>query len=220
MKRYKHILLRLMLAIMLAASAMVTAMAQTTVYTGQSTILSVVPVPGDSYIWELYNNVNGLNLAVVPGNCPAQSAVFDGGVNTGPVVSVTWLEPGTYYYKVIANRGGCTSNLKLGRIVVEAQQLPTAVIAQPDPICKGDSTELTITLTGSAPWSFKLSDGTNIAIYTNISASPYEVHVNPDVTTTYQVIEVTDTSGTNTTPSQPVQLMVKPRPVSSQIYQY
>ena len=209
-----------MLATLLATTAMASAMAQTTVYTGQSTILSVVAIPGDTYTWELYNDVTGLNLASSPGNCPAQSAVFDGGNNTGPAVSVTWLEAGTYFYKVTANRAGCTSNLKLGKIIVEAMLLPTATIQQPAPICAGDTAQLIITLSGQAPWSLKLSDGSNIVTYPSINASPYAIPVNPLVTTTYQVIEVTDASGTYTVPSQPVQLIVKPKPVSSHIYQY
>ena len=209
-----------MLATLLAAIAMASAMAQTAVYTGQSTTLSVIAIPGDTYTWELYNDVSGLNLASTPGNCPSQSAVFDGGINTGPAVSVTWLEAGTYYYKVTANRGGCTSHLKLGKIIVEALLLPTAVIQQPAPICSGDTTQLIITLTGQAPWSLKLFDGTSTVTYSNISTSPYAIPVNPLNTTTYQVIEITDASGTNTVPSQPVQLIVKPKPVSSHIYQY
>jgi len=220
MKRYKHTWVRLMLALALATTAMASAMAQTPVYTGQTTTLGVVAIPGDTYVWELYNDVSGLNLASSPGNCPSQSAVFDGGVNTGPAVNVTWLEAGTYYYKVTANRGGCTSNLKLGKIVVEALLLPTATMQQPAPICAGDTTQLIITLTGQSPWSIKLSDGVNTVTYSNISTTPYAIPVNPAVTTTYQVMEVTDATGTNTVPSQPVQLIVKPKPVSSHIYQY
>ena len=90
-----------------------------TVCVGSVSTWQVVDVPGDSYTWELYNDVAGINLAVVPGNCPATEAYFVGGVNTGDSVNVMCLEPGVYFIKVTAVNGCPTNNLKLGKIVVE-----------------------------------------------------------------------------------------------------
>lgn len=198
---------------------MAPAMAQVTVPAGQSSELSVVAIPGDSYTWDLYNDVDGINLASASGNCPAGDAFFSGGVSSGSTVNVTWLQPGTYFYKVTASRNGCTMNLKVGKVIV-LESLPTAVIAQPQPICVGDTSSLSIQLTGEGPWSLSLSDGNQIITYTDINTSPFVIPVNPSANTNYQVMEVSDVNGTNNVPTAPVLLIVKPRPVSSHIYQY
>jgi hypothetical protein len=219
MIRPKHIILRLLLIAIPVLMAMAPAMAQNTVYTGQTTPLSVIEVPGDNYTWELYNEVTGVNFAVVPGNCPASEAFFTGGVSTGAEVNVTWLEPGTYFYKVTATRAGCTMNLKVGKLIV-VESDPTATIAQPLPVCKGDSTALNITLTGTAPWSIDVSDGTNTITYDNIMSSSFSINISPASTTTYTVTRVADAYGTNNTPSNSVTVTVNPKPGSSHIYQY
>lgn len=208
------------MAVLLPLMAMASVMAQTTVYTGQTSQLSVVSIPGDTYTWELYNDVTGINFVSDPGNCPAAQAQFENGVSSGPSVNVTWLTPGTYFYKVTANRGGCSMNLKVGKMTVIPSEEPTAVIQQPPPICAGDTAQLVITLTGQAPWSIVLFNGVSTVTYNDITSSPFVIPVNPTVSTTYQILQVSDANGTNTTPSQPVEVMVKPRPVSSHIYQY
>lgn len=218
MNRIKNIVYRWLLAIMLVI-AMAPAMAQVTVPAGQSSVLSVVEIQGDTYTWELYNDVDGINFASTAGNCPVNEAFFTGGISTGPEVNVTWLQPGTYFYKVTASRNGCTMNLKVGKVIV-LESLPTAAIAQPQPICVGDTSSLTIQLTGEGPWSLSLSDGNQIVTFTDISSSLFVVPVNPSANTFYQVMEVSDANGTNNIPTVPVQLIVKPRPVSSHIYQY
>ena len=218
MNRLKHIFLRLLLVAIPLLMAMAPAMAQNTVYAGQTSNLSVVVVPGDIYSWELYNDVTNLNLDVVPGNCPATDAFFVGGINTGPNVQVTWLIPGTYYWK-IKDTTSCTKNLAFGEMIV-LFSLPTAVIDPPQPICAGDSVHLTVQLTGTAPWSITLTDGVNNFVFNNIISSPFilTVPVIPLVTTTYWISEVTDAHGTNTTPSPQVVQVVNPRPAPIIIY--
>jgi hypothetical protein len=218
MNRPKHIFLRLLLVAIPLLTAMAPAMAQDTVYVGQSIDLGVIEIPGDTYVWELYNNVTGINFATDPGNCPPGEAYFTG-VSTGPTVNVMWLNPGIYFIKVTGYRGGCTDNLKVGRMIV-LYELPTAVIEPPPPICSGDSVHLTVTLTGTAPWSITLTDGVNNFVFNNIISNPFNltVPVIPLVTTTYWISEVTDAHGTNTTPSPQVVQVVNPRPTPSLIY--
>jgi hypothetical protein len=223
LKTQKHIF-RLILLVVLAGMTMAPAMAQTNfVYAGQTTQLSVVDVPGDTYTWELYNDVTGLNLAVVPGNCPAGEAFFTGG-NTGSTVNVTWLKAGTYFYKVTAVKAGCTNNLKVGMMIV-VEDLPKAVLAvNPGEICVGEWASLTVTFSGNEPWSFKLQvkdqNGTKIQEYSGItgSANPFVIPIGPAVTTEYTVIEVTDFYGVQKDPSNSVSLTVNPLPRSSRIY--
>lgn len=224
MKTLKHIF-PLILLLMLAGMVMTPVMAQTNiVYAGQTAPLSVVEVTGDSYTWEIYSDVTGVNFATVPGNCPGSEAFFVGGVDTGPSVNITWLKPGTYFVKVKAVRAGCTDNIKIAKIIV-IEELPTAVLAvNPAEICIGESATLAVTFTGKEPWSFKLqvrdANGTTIQDYSGINASdnPYTIQVGPTLTTEYTVIEVTDAYGVQKDPSNTVKLTVNPLPRSSRIY--
>jgi len=221
MNRPKHIFLHLLLVAIPLLMAMAPARAQNTVYAGQSGNLSVIEISGDTYVWELYNDATGINFATDQGNCPASDAYFTGGISTGPTVNVTWLTPGTYYFKVTAYRGGCTMNLKVGKMMV-LNALPTAVIETPQPICAGDSVHLSVTLTGTAPWSITLTDGGSDFVFNNITSSPFTLTVPmiPSGTTSYWIKAVTDAYGTNIIPSPPVIQVVNPRPATSPIFHH
>ena len=96
MKRPLHSILRVVLVFIpvLLALANVRAQGVDTVYVGDSTLITIVNEPGVEYYWELYDDVDSLNLAVVPGNCPPSEAYFMGGVDTGDSVVIKWLQPG------------------------------------------------------------------------------------------------------------------------------
>ena len=198
---------------------MAPAMAQTVVYVGDTTPLSVAAVPGNTYQWELYSD-GSFNFAEVTGNCPASSAVFAGG-NTGPSVNVKWLNSGTCFFKVTAyDPVHCTNNLKIGMIVVEAAALPTATFTPPDPICRGETGSLSVVLAGTGPWNINYTDGVNTWTVAAIATTPYVVTVSPKTTTNYWITQVTDKNGTCTIPSQSVTLQVNSKPASSNIYLY
>lgn len=227
MIRPKQIILRLLLVAIPVLLAMAPAMAQTNiVFVGQSVELSVVEIPGDTYSWELYNDVSGVNFATDQGNCPQSEAVFTGGISTGPVVHVIWSSPGTYFYKVTAQRSGCTMNLKVGKIIVE-HPLPTALLSSQPATCIGQSINLEVDFTGTAPWSITYRvnkpDGTTQDITVdNLTGNPSQIPFNPTMagTYTFEVISITDAYRTNTTPSNIITLTVNPKPSSSRIYQY
>jgi len=214
----KYIVLRLLLAFLPVMLALAPAMAQNTVYAGHATDLGVEQVPGDTYSWELYKDISGINLVGFPGNCPLAEAYFTGG-NTGSTVNVMWTTPGTYYFKVTATGGICSDNVKVGKMIV-LDSLPTAVIDPPDTVCIGDSAHLTVRLTGTAPWSIILTDGATDWVFGNILSSPFTLTVPeiPLVNTTYWIREVTDAIGTNTTPSPPVTVVIRPRPAVNPIW--
>lgn len=217
MTLFKHIFFRLLLVAIPLLMALAPAMAQNTVYKGNTTVLSVVPVSGDSYAWELYKDVSAINFATDGGNCPLTEAYFIGS-SSEPSVTVMWTTPGTYFFKVTAIGGTCSNNLKVGKMIV-LDSLPTAVILPHDPICAGTPTNLTVKLTGTAPWSITYTTngvlpGTTIS---GIMTNTYSIPVNPLVNTTYQVISVTDANGTNSVPSAAVELIVNPTPVTTPI---
>lgn len=81
--------------------------------------------------------------------------------------------------------------------------VPTAKVKGTYEVCEKDSAELTFQLTGSAPWSVNLFDGTSITTINGIDESPYTHKIksvdingatNPD-TLIYKITEVTDTHG-------------------------
>ena len=228
MIRPKHIILRLLLVAIPVLLAMAPAMAQTNnVFVGQSVELSVVSVPGDTYAWELYNDAAGVNFATDAGNCPPTVAIFTGGINSGPVVHVTWLNAGTYFYKVTAQRSGCSMNLKVGKIIVGNIVPAVNLSVGQSSICMGQSTSLEANFTGTPPVSITYRimdpDGTlHELIMNNIKGNPALIPFTPMASGTYtfEVISVTDANMTNNTPSNSVTVTVNPKPGKSRIYQY
>jgi len=228
MIRPKQIILRLLLVALPVLLAMAPAMAQTNnAFVGQSVTLSIDSIPGDTYVWELYTTAADVNFATDEGSCPPTVAMFTGGINTGAVVHITWFEPGTYFYKVTAQRSGCTMNLKVGKIIV-ADITPTVILSvDQSSICLGQSTNLKVNFTGTPPVSitYRMSspDGTtHDLIVNNLTENPALIPFTPSISGTYtfEVISVTDANMTNNTPSNLVTVTVNPKPGKSRIYQY
>jgi len=121
-------ILRLVIGVLTALLlSMAPALAETVVYQGKTTTLSVVEFPGHTYEWEIYTDAT-VNFATVPGNCPTTSAVFVGG-NYGSSIKVLWIDLGIYFFKVTARDAlGCTMNLKIGMLKVIPVEIE-AVIA-------------------------------------------------------------------------------------------
>ncbi|HWV64412.1 hypothetical protein, partial [Chitinophaga sp.] len=70
---------------------------------------------------------------------------------------------------------------------------PTAVISGNQSVCQGSaSSELSIALTGTAPWNLTYTDGTSTFPITNIQTSPYTFTVTANETKTYTVTVVED----------------------------
>jgi hypothetical protein len=195
-----------------------------TVCAGESTVLTVEGEVGVTYFWELYDDVTGINLAVVTGNCPSAEAFFIGGQNTGDSVEVMWLVPGTYFFKVTAT-DSCSENIKVGMMEVLACY-STAIFLEPEEVCAGDTAMMTIEISGGiGPWNITFTDGTTIWTLGDIQASPYTFPLIPTPTAAgaypYWITSVTNGYGiTNDTPSAPVTLIVKSKPVTSPIYRY
>jgi len=227
MTAYKHIVRLLAVALMLLLTGASASAQSVIVYAGQTFTFEVdVQFAAEENItWEIYNDFAGINMAVVPGNCPPANAFFPA-ANTGSVVPITWQIPGTYIVKVEAVNDCPTNNMKFWLVEV-LPALPTAtLVLNPEEVCRGDEADLLVTLTGDAPWTFTLeaTTGTNTVTttytVTSVDPNPYPIQITPNATTMYTVISITDANGTNTDPSNVVTLTVKPRPGGSQIYQY
>jgi hypothetical protein len=77
------------------------------------------------------------------------------------------------------------------RVQVEAP--PVAHLSGIDTICPGDSTGLQILLSGNAPWSFVYSNGQNPDTISGITSSPFVLMSSPLQSTTYSLLQVSDT---------------------------
>lgn len=228
MIRPKHIILRLLLVVIPVLLAMASAMAQTNnVFVGQSVQLSVDSIPGDTYTWELYDDVAGVNFATEAGNCPLTLAIFTDGKDTGPVVHVTWFNPGTYFFKVTSHRSGCSMNLKVGKIIVENPLSTVNLSVSQSSICIGQSTNLEVNFTGPPPVSFTYRiinpDGSpQELIVNNLTGNPVLIPFVPSASGTYtfEVISLTDANSTTNISSNSVTVTVNPKPGKSRIYQY
>jgi hypothetical protein len=222
MHRYKYIVTLLAVALMMLTTAVSSVGQGITVNTGEAATfeVSISNVAEDDITWEIYSDFAGINMAVVPGNCAATDGEFVGGDNTGSSVDIIWYTPGTYLVKVKGDNTCPTDNMKFYKVEVVEGNLPVATILQPGTICQGDQGILEIELTGEAPWSLVLFDGVNYTTYDNIRVSPTTIFVNPTVTTTYTVTQVSNINGINTQPSNSVTITVNPRPVNGKIYQY
>lgn len=228
MIRPKHIILRLLLVAIPMLLAMASAVAQTkNVFVGQSVELSVVEIPGDTYSWELYSDVTGINFAVDEGNCKESEAEFKDDITTGPVVHVTWLSPGTYFFKVTSQRAGCSMNLKVGKVIVENSISTISLSISQSSICIGQSANLEVNFTGVVPTgiTYRILSPTGavqVLTYNNITGNPCLIPFIPTETGIYtlEILSVTDVSGTNSTKLNMVTVTVNPKPASSRIYKY
>jgi photosystem II stability/assembly factor-like uncharacterized protein len=109
----------------------------------------------------LYNHDGSLEIA-------------NSGAVTADYYDFTGIADGTYTAKV--ERLGQTSLLS-AQSVLSNYALPTAVISGGETICAGETSDLTVTLTGAQPWDITYSDGTTSADVNGISSSPHTISV-------------------------------------------
>jgi len=198
--------------------ALAPAMAQNVVREGQTSTISVQPQPGDTYMWTLYND-STVNFAVDPGTVVQPYAEFVGDTNSS-TVTILWKQAGVYFFRVNATDiTGCTSNIKIGRMKV-LHPIPTAKLEASPAVCAGETISLTVTLTGTAPWEYTYTDGTNSWTVSNVLTSPDVITLTPGpvITTDYWITSVKDKYETNTTPGEKATQQVNPLPAKTTIY--
>jgi gliding motility-associated-like protein len=109
------------------------------------------------------------------------------------IENVTAVSVGTYY--VTLTVGLCTSAPGSTEVEINPNPLPTATLSGDASICPGQEANLTVELTGVAPWTFVYSDGTN-NFAEIIASSPFTIPVTPMITTTYSAVSVVDANCT------------------------
>lgn len=121
------------------------------------------------------------------------------GVNTSPYTfTVTPTTTSTYSISSMTDGNGCTTPASgiTGAAVVSFGPPISGVLSGTTSICENGSTNLSVALTGTAPWTFTYTaNGANPVTVNNIPSSPYSFLVSPTGNTTYALTAVTDGNG-------------------------
>ncbi|MDG5799193.1 PKD domain-containing protein [Marinilabiliaceae bacterium ANBcel2] len=94
--------------------------------------------------------------------------------------------------EVRAADSDCLKGYGTGEATVIMNPLPTASVYGDGRMCYGDSRNIGFDLTGNGPWTIIYSDGTNEYTITDITSSPYILEVSPEESTSYELVEVSD----------------------------
>ncbi|TNE57221.1 MAG: HYR domain-containing protein, partial [Bacteroidetes bacterium] len=121
-----------------------------------------------TYLWSISGNGS------INGSTSGQSVAVDAG--GGGMFELTL---------VVTDANGCSNTCTLEVAIVPR---PTGVLSGTTTICPGESTDLSIAVTGTGPWSGMLSDGTMFGG----NSSPILVSVTPNMTTTYTLSTLED----------------------------
>jgi hypothetical protein len=140
--------------------------------------------------------------------------------NNTDSITVDWsTTPGTDTIKVVEeNVHGCFGDTQ--RLAVYRMPLPTATVTGLDSLCWSNTgTSFTVTFTGTGPWNFTYSDGTDSTTLTNITTNPYTVNLGPQTSTkTYTITSVSGRFGCAGTTSGSYTVVIGSKPSTSGIY--
>ncbi|MBL7718889.1 MAG: hypothetical protein JNL72_08640, partial [Flavipsychrobacter sp.] len=140
-------------------------------------------------------------VVTLTGTPPYQFDVFDGSSYTSYTnittatytIPVNPLSATTYSISYLQDANCIGSGADLGNTVMLGYYTrPTATIQGSGTICSGNSTNITVTLTGSGPWSITYHDGSSNVPVTGIGTSPHVFSVSPSVSSTYTLVSVSD----------------------------
>ncbi len=108
--------------------------------------------------------------------------------DAGKTVTLTMAVTGT---------GACSSETVTAAYEINVNSTPSATISGDNTICDGESTPVTIALTGTAPWSLTYQkDGANDVTVNNISSTPYIFNVSEAGVYTISAVDDANCAGT------------------------
>lgn len=145
-----------------------------TITSGQSTDLSIAFSGTGPWSYRL----SGTNTDVITSTTPVIIPVTPNTSTNYTLASVTH------------SNGYCATSSGTAFVTVNCPVV--ASISGTKTIYKGQSTDLTLSFTGTGPWTYRLS-GTNSDITTNVS--PVVISVSPTLNTNYSLVSVTHSGG-------------------------
>jgi len=104
-------------------------------------------------------------------------------------ITHTYATAGTYVAKLTIKQRTCEASTTVNVMV---NTRPAAILSGDATTCSGNSTYLSVALTGTGPWSVTYTDGTTPATVSNIATSPYSIQVSPTSNKTYLLTSVSD----------------------------
>ena len=144
---------------------------------------------GTGASWKWYSDVSFSTLV-------GTSSAANGSVTVTAVNATT-----TFYVRAEGATSPCTSNTTAANVTVTKNTSITAAISGTTTMCAGGSTNLSVVLTGSAPWTIIYKNGTTNMNDTIILSSPASISVSPTANTTYTLVSVSGAGSCSATVS-------------------
>jgi len=201
---------------------------QTTLCAGTvagSATVNVVPLPS-AQITGTTDICLGLstNLNVAfSGPGPWTYTYTQNGVSVGPfttsnnpeIISVTPGTNTTYgLTPTVIGNNGCAGATNVATALVTVNALPTAAITGNNTICAGETTDLTLTFTGTGPFNYSYTDGSVSYGPFSTPTNPAIVTVSPGASTNYSLVSITDANCTGSVAGS-VAILVNPLPTAA-----
>lgn len=133
--------------------------------------------PGTTYSWSF------------PGGIPATSNLQNPLVNY-PIA-------GNYNVTLTVSNGSFSQTVTYTNYITITQ--PSASISGVSTIVSGGYGSVSVSLVGTPPFAFTITDGTNNYPITGVTSSPYVQFFNPAITTNYSITNLSDSQCTGTT---------------------
>lgn len=169
---------------------------------GNQTICGTAP----AQLTIIFSGPSPWNVTWTDGTTP----VAVNGITSSPYTFTVTPVGVTTYNLVSVTNSFCNTGAVSGQAIVNQMPMPTASISGTQSLCNGQSGQLTVVLTGTAPWNFVWTDGTNVNTVMGHTASVYIVSVTPTSTRTYTLNSVSDACGTGTVSGSAVLTVVQP----------
>lgn len=121
-------------------------------------------------------------------------------INASPYIfNVNPSSSTTYTVTALTDNNSCGAVLGdiTGSAVISVNERPTSVLSGGGVnTCNGTPVDLTVVLTGAAPWDIIYSDGTG-SFPATANSTPFTLTVNPTLTSTYTITGLSDANGCN-----------------------
>lgn len=156
---------------------------------------------GDPVSVQLSGSQVGFNYNLYRDGVPTGDVI----AGTGLTINFTGIVNNGSYTVIAENSGNSACDLLMnGSAVIAINPLPTAILTLApgtENVCSGENASMTVTFTGSSPWTFTYTNGTSSWNRVNIAINPYSFESDealiwsgpmPNQIVTFSISSVTD----------------------------